>query len=196
MSGHLTLARRGLLLALFTGTGLLTSGTGFSADEAAKPPAVGDAAPGFELKNIAGDAIKLEELTKDSPVVLLVLRGYPGYQCPLCTKQVGRFLAAASKLKDAGAQVVMVYPGPAGELAERAKEFKQDWTLPTHFHLVLDPDYTFTNAWHLRWDEPMETAYPSAFVIGTDGKVRFAKVSQTHGGRASVDEVLGALEAK
>ena len=108
----------------------------------------------------------------------------------ITSKAAPAILAAASKLK--GAQVVMVYPGPA----ERAREFTKDWTLPTHFHLVLDPDYTFTNAWHLRWDEPMETAYPSTFVIGTDGKVRFAKVSKTHGGRSSVDEVLSALEAK
>jgi len=190
------LVRTFVLLALFTGTAVLRSEPGFAADDSLKPPVVGDAAPGFELKSVAGDTIKLDELSKDSPVVLLVLRGYPGYQCPLCTKQVGRFLTAASKLKDAGAQVVMVYPGPAAELAERAKEFKKDWTLPAHFHLVLDQDYTFTNAWHLRWDEPMETAYPSAFVIGTDGKVRFAKVSMTHGGRASVEEVLGAIEAK
>jgi hypothetical protein len=42
----------------------------------------------------------------------------------------------------------------------------------------------------------METAYPSTFVIGTDGKVRFAKFSGTHGGRASVEEVMSALEAK
>ena len=196
MPRHVNLTRMIACFALFAGAALLCSEAGFAAADSPKPPAVGDEAPGLELKSVAGDTIKLEEFTKDSPVVLLVLRGYPGYQCPLCTKQVGRFLAAASKLKDAGAQVVMVYPGPAAELAERAKEFKKDWTLPTHFHLVLDPDYTFTNAWHLRWDEPMETAYPSAFVIGTDGKVRFAKVSMTHGGRVSVDEVLGALEAK
>jgi thioredoxin-dependent peroxiredoxin len=181
-------------LALLVSLEWLSSPAVQAADELPKPPAVGDAAPGFELKTVTGEAVKLEGLTQDSPVVLIVLRGYPGYQCPVCTKQAGRFLAAASKLKDAGAQVVMIYPGPSDELAERANEFKKDWTLPEHFHLLLDPDYAFTNAWHLRWDEPMETAYPSTFVIGKDGKVGFAKVSKTHGGRASVEEVLSALK--
>lgn len=196
MQSRLNVGRSVRRLALLLSWGLLQFHIVQAADDASKPPAVGDPAPGFELKSLAGDAIKLEALTKDSPVVLIVLRGYPGYQCPVCSKQVGRFLAAASKLKDAGAQVVMVYPGPSAELTDRAREFKKDWTLPTHFHLLLDPDYKFTNAWRLRWDEPMETAYPSTFVIGTDGKVRFAKVSQTHGGRASVEEVLSALETE
>jgi thioredoxin-dependent peroxiredoxin len=194
MHRRLNLARWGILLAVLAGLGLLSSNVAHAADDSKKPPAVGDAATALELKTVAGDEVTLDGLTKETPVVLIVLRGYPGYQCPVCNKQVGRFLGAASKLKDAGAQVVMIYPGPAGELTEHAKEFTKDWTLPKHFHLLLDPDYGFTNAWHLRWDEPMETAYPSTFVIGKDGKIRFAKVSQTHGGRASVEEVLNALK--
>ncbi|MBL8848117.1 MAG: AhpC/TSA family protein [Planctomycetaceae bacterium] len=165
-----------------------------AADDDLPGPAVGDVAPDFSLKLLGGEAINLSDLTKESPVVLLVLRGYPGYQCPLCTKQVGRFIAAGEKLKDAGAQVVLVYPGPAEGLDKHAAEFVTGQTWPDNFHFVVDPDYTFTLAWTLRWDEPMETSYPSTFVIGQDRKIRFAKVSQTHGGRASVDEVLEALK--
>ena len=165
-----------------------------AADHPEQPPAVGDDAPALELKTPGGETVKLADLTQSAPVVVIVLRGYPGYQCPVCSKQVARFLASASKFKDAGAHVVMVYPGPAAELNDRAAEFSKDWTLPDHFRLVLDPDYTFTNAWHLRWDEPMETAYPSTFVVGKDGKVAFAKVSKTHGGRASVEDVLKSLD--
>ncbi len=39
-----------------------------------------------------------------------------------------------------------------------------------------------------------ETAYPAAFVVDGSGKVRFAKVSRTHGGRAAAAEVLEALD--
>jgi peroxiredoxin Q/BCP len=66
--------------------------------------------------------------------------------------------------------------------------------MPAHFDLLLDPDYEFTNSYGLRWDAPKETAYPSTFVIDRSGVVRFAKVSQTHGGRASVAEILEALQ--
>ena len=57
------------------------------------------------------------------------------------------------------------------------------------------PDYSFTNAYHLRWDAPNETAYPSTFVIDQDHKIVFAKTSQTHKGRTTADEVLKAVPA-
>ena len=50
------------------------------------------------------------------------------------------------------------------------------------------------NAYGLRWDAPNETAYPSTFIVHRDGLIRFAKVSRTHGGRASATEVLAALK--
>ena len=165
-----------------------------AADSEPATPAVGDKAADFSLKRLDGETVKLSELTKQSPVVLIVLRGYPGYQCPLCGKQVGRFIASASKLKEADAQVVMIYPGPSDALQKRAEEFVTGKTLPEDFHLLIDPDYKFTNAWKLRWNEKRETSYPSTFVIGKGGKVKFAKVSRTHGGRSSVKEVLRALE--
>jgi peroxiredoxin len=173
---------------------ILTASIVCTAEPDSKPPAVGDRAPDFSLKQFDGESIKLSALTKESPVVVIVLRGYPGYQCPICSKQVGRFISSASKLQKAGAQVVMVYPGPSDELQKRAEEFITGKTLPDDFHLVIDPDYEFTDAWKLRWDEPRETAYPSTFVVGKDGKVKYAKVSKTHGGRASVEDVLEALK--
>jgi hypothetical protein len=33
-------------------------------------------------------------------------------------------------------------------------------------------------------------------VIGQDGKIRFARISRTHGDRSSPDEVLDALAAR
>lgn len=161
--------------------------------QAASPPAQGETAAEFALQSIGGKEVSLRALTSEGPVVLLVLRGYPGYQCPICTRQVGEFLSRAKDFASAGSKVVMIYPGPSANLDDHAEQFISGKTLPDHFDLLIDPDYTFTNAYGLRWDAPRETAYPAAFVIGQDGVVRFAKVSQTHGGRASVGEVLGVL---
>src|SRR5690606_31504856 len=99
----------------------------------------------------------------------------------------------AVRLKAAKASVVMVYPGPAKDLEKRADEFIRDQSLPENFYFLVDPDYKFTNAYHLRWDAKRETAYPSTFVIGTDGKIKYAKISKTHGNRANAKEVLQAL---
>ncbi len=166
------------------------------ASAAEAPPAVGAIAKDFSLTAVDGEKVELSHLRKEGPVVLIVLRGFPGYQCPVCNMQVGQFLASAEKLKAAQANVVLVYPGPADGLKEHAHEFIRGKTLPKNFYLTLDPDYAFTNSYHLRWDAKNETAYPSTFVIDANGKITFAKVSQTHGGRASVEEVLKALAAK
>lgn len=165
------------------------------AEEAAapKPPRVGDTAPDFELKDLQGAQVKLSALTEKSPVVLVMLRGFPGYQCPLCTAQVGELISKAAQFDKAGARVLLVYPGPADNLKAHAEEFVQGKDFPANFTLALDPDYSFTKQYGLRWEAPKETAYPSTFVLDTARQVLYAKVSRTHGDRAPVADVLAAL---
>jgi peroxiredoxin Q/BCP len=159
-------------------------------------PKVGDEAKDFELSAIGGEKAKLSKLTESGPIVLVVLRGYPGYQCPICTKQFAEFRGKADAFKTAGAQVVFVYPGPADGLKDKAAEFVKGKDYPPHFTILLDPDYTFTNAYGLRWDAKNETAYPSTFVLDMKRKVKFAKVSTTHGDRTAVADVLKAISEK
>jgi peroxiredoxin Q/BCP len=161
--------------------------------EESSTPKVGAKAVDFTLDDLGGKSVSLSEVVKSGPVVLVVLRGWPGYQCPLCTRQVGEFLGHAKEFKGAGATVVMVYPGPADQLKEHAKEFFKDKDISDTFRLLTDPDFKFTKAYGLRWDAPNETAYPSTFVIGRESIVSFAKVSKAHGGRASATDVLKAI---
>ena len=189
------LARRCLIATLMAGTGLLPA-CRLQAAEAGKPPAVGEAASDFRLSTIDGEQVQLSQLLKKGPVVLVVLRGYPGYQCPVCNAQVGQFITSAKKIKVAGANVVLVYPGASDALKQHASDFVRGKTLPDNFCLVLDPDFEFTLGYHLRWEAKNETAYPATFVVDPSGKITFAKISMSHGGRASVDEVLKALGGK
>jgi len=160
---------------------------------AALPPGVGDRAPDFALQSLRGETVRLSQVTAKGPVVLIVLRGFPGYQCPICNRQVREFLGEAKAFTGAGAQVVMIYPGPGQDLKSRAEEFTADKTFPDNFHLLLDPDYQFTNLYRLRWNAPRETAYPSTLLIDRKGMVFFARISDSHGGRATAAEVLEAL---
>lgn len=155
---------------------------------------VGDKAIDFEISTIQDEKIRLSELNKENPVVLVVLRGWPGYQCPVCNRQVGGLVAIADKLAACNAKVLLIYPGPSEQLQEHAKEFSGEFDLPRHFYFAIDPDYEMINKYNLRWDAPKETAYPSTFVINKNGKFVFIKVSNTHGGRANADEILAALK--
>jgi thioredoxin-dependent peroxiredoxin len=175
------------------GFGALAAVSAAVAAFAATPPKVGDVAPDFTLTALDGKKVGLANAVKKGPVALIVLRGFPGYQCPLCTRQVGELLANQEKFAAANAKVILVYPGPAADLRKRAGEFATGKDFPAHFRLVVDPDYAFVNRYGLRWDAPNETAYPAAFVVNRERKVVFAKVSNSHGGRASAAEIIGSL---
>jgi len=175
----------------------LLSGFTLSQSNAAEPPKVGDKAPDFALKTLDDKTVRLGELTAKGKVVLVVLRGWPGYQCPLCDRQVQDFIRSATNFTEPKARVVFVYPGPADDLKAHAKEFA-DWKgkqWPKDFLYVMDPDYTMVNAYNLRWDAPKETAYASTFVLDTKGIVRFAKISKSHGDRTKAADVLAEIKA-
>jgi peroxiredoxin len=161
----------------------------------AQTPDIGQKAPDFALSTPEGKPVKLSGFAEKASVVLIVLRGYPGYQCPYCVRQVHDFVENAGGFATAGAQVLLVYPGPPAELDLHAKEFlaKQN-PLPGNIHLVIDPDYKFTNQYGLRWDAPHETAYPSTFLIDRHGMVFFRKISSGHGDRTTAADTLTELQ--
>lgn len=169
---------------------LVLTGTAFAQPMA---PKIGTMAPEFALADAAGVSASLSQERTKGAVVLIVGRGWPGYQCPFCTRQFAEFRAHAGELQAAGARVVWIYPGPADELAKHAADFTGSEPLPANFRVLIDPGYVFTNAYGLRWDAPKETAYPATFVIGRDGTIHFANVSLEHGGRTPVADVLKAL---
>jgi peroxiredoxin Q/BCP len=189
-----------LCSAVFAAIVGLASASGVMAQPAmtmttAPTPIVGTKAPDFSLRSPDGALVRLSDALAQGPVVLVVLRGWPGYQCPVCTRQFGSFMGRATALDASGARVLFVYPGPADDLDAHAREFVRGKQLPGSFTFLLDPAYAFTQSYGLRWDAPQETAYPATFVIDRDGVVRYAKVSRTHGDRAPVDDVLAAVAA-
>lgn len=160
---------------------------------APNPPAVGDKAPDFALRRASnGSEIRLSDVNATTRVALIILRGYPGYQCPFCNRQVHDLIRNAKQLQ--GLRVILVFPGTGADLEVKAKEFMADKPLPPGFELLTDPDYRVTNLYGLRWDKPGETAYPSTFVLEPGGKVKFAKISHSHGDRTTAAEVAAAAQ--
>lgn len=157
------------------------------------PPALGDPVRDFTLRGLDGQPLHLAALTRQGPVVLIFLRGWVGYQCPICQRQVGDFIAHGRDFQGSGASVVLVYPGAADLVQEKAQEFVAGKTLPERFHLAVDPELKVVNLYGVRWDAPKETAYPSTFVIDTRGTIRFVKISRSHGDRSTAQEVLQVL---
>jgi peroxiredoxin Q/BCP len=160
----------------------------------AQTPAVGAKAPDFTLSTPTGKAVTLSAEQGGHGVVLVILRGFPGYQCPYCVKQVHDFVDHASDFKAKKTRVLLVYPGPPADLDQHAKEFlEKQAELPSNVVLVTDPDYKVTNLYGLRWDAPHESAYPSTFILDKKGTVVFEKISHSHGDRLFAQDALGHL---
>src|SRR5215813_4389240 len=60
-------------------------------------PDKGQTAPDFTLSTLTGTAVQLSTEAGKGTTVLVILRGYPGYQCPFCQKQAHDFIAHASE---------------------------------------------------------------------------------------------------
>jgi thioredoxin-dependent peroxiredoxin len=163
---------------------------------AAQTPGVGSTAPDFTLSTPAGASVRLSQETAKGTTVLVVLRGFPGYQCPYCVRQAHDFIEHAADFEGRNANVLLVYPGPPAELDQRAKEFlvKQP-ELPSNIKLVIDPDYKMTDLYGLRWNAPHETAYPSTFILDRRLKILYEKISHSHGDRTTAQDILAQLAA-
>lgn len=180
-------ARYLLALSLFYFVGAAT---------AAEIPSVGSKAPDFTLATPTGHSIRLSTQHSGSSLVVVVLRGFPGYQCPYCQRQVHDFIEHAAEFAAKKASVLLVYPGPPADLGQRANEFLATQSkLPSNVVLVIDPDYKVTNLYGLRWDAPHETAYPSTFIVDRNGTIQFEKISHSHGDRISAQDALDHLPA-
>ncbi len=161
----------------------------------AQAPATGSKAPDFTLQTPTGNSVNLAQERAHGTTVLVLLRGFPGYQCPYCVKQVHDFAEHSTDFAERKVRVLMVYPGPPADLDQHAKDFlAKQADLPTGITLVIDPDYKMTNLYGLRWDAPHETAYPATFILDKDGKIVFEKVSHSHGDRTSAADILAELK--
>ena len=154
---------------------------------------MGEKAPDFSLLSLDGKTVRLSDEVAHGPVALVVLRGFPTYQCPFCTRQFADYLSHGVDFQRSGAHVLFVYPGDAQGLNDHAKALVAGRPMPASYQILMDPDYTFTRAYDLRWDAPKETAYPSTFVMDTKGIITFAKTSHDHGDRVPTADVLKAL---
>lgn len=162
----------------------------------AATPSIGQRAPDFTLSTPSGEQLTLSSLNGRGSVVLIVLRGYPGYQCPFSQLQFQSYQQSAAQFAALGAQVLFVYPGTDNKnLADDARQMIGTSTLPANVHVVLDPDYHFTTQYGLRWDASNQTAYPSTFLLAKGRFVLFAHMGRSSSDQTSPADALAILAA-
>jgi peroxiredoxin len=188
------LSRWSVLIATVMGMAVLFTFPSVALADQASPLDVGDRAIDFELPIVGGEGlISLSDEYKKGGVVVIVLRGYPGYPCPMCAQQLGSLANRAQTLAQETHRVILVYPGEKTSLEKHAKRFMGSRRLRDPLVVVRDDGMKMVERWGLRWNTRKETAYPATYIIDRNGQVRWKKISKTHAGRSSVQEILREL---
>ncbi|WP_146457183.1 peroxiredoxin-like family protein [Rubripirellula tenax] len=168
---------------------------------------VGDLAIDAELTGWDGNTIKLSELWKSGPVVLMWYRG--GW-CPYCNLQLRAMQKELSAIEGAGARLVVLTP----ELPEKAKETAERNGLA--MIALHDKDNELAKQYGIAFDLPpaiipmyrdklklgsfngndkMELPLSATYVIDSSGKITYAFLDADYTKRAEPTEVMAAVKA-
>jgi peroxiredoxin len=167
---------------------------------------VGDVAPNFETTDNNGKKISLAELLKTQQVVLFF---YRGQWCPYCNKQLKQVNDKLVDIQNKGARVLAIAPETAEGIAKTYEKTKASFSLISDKGLRIMNSYKVTFA----LDEKTQTKYkgygidlniangenganlpvPATYVIGKDGKIKYAFFNKDYSKRANLDDVMAAL---
>ena len=167
---------------------------------------VGETAPAFKGQDAAGRPVELRQLLKKGPVVLYF---YRGQWCPYCNKELSQLQDSLQVLTAKGAQVVVITPETQENIDKTVAKTK------AAFPIVHDQDLAIMKAYRTAFtlDEATALKYkgfgvdlkqangldtnvlpvPATYVIGRDGKIKFAFFDADYRHRATVRQVARAL---
>ncbi len=158
---------------------------------------VGEKAPGFISKDQNGKEVKLKELLKKGPLVVVF---YRGNWCPYCQRYLASLSDSASMIEKKGGKLIAITPeGAKGvektkvadgislisdESGKIMKAYKLDFQLTDGYKAKVKK---YLNV------EMDELVVPATYVIDQSGKVVYRHFDYNYTKRASVQELLQHL---
>ena len=169
---------------------------------------VGVKAPDFEALNFKGEKVKLSDLYKNGPAVLIFYRG--GW-CYYCNIQLRELQANLDNFKKHNATLVALSVDTVVNAAATVKD------KGLGFEVISNPEADILEAYELIYKVPDELneqykekynidleaasgrtdhviAIPATYIIDTKGTIVFAYANEDYKVRASVEEILQELE--
>ena len=166
----------------------------------------GDDAFMFELPSATGESIKLGDLLKQGPVVLIWYRG--GW-CPYCNLQLRTMQQYLPQIKELGANLVAISPEmPDSSISTKekdelsyyvlsdkgnkvAKKYGIVYTLPEVVQKQFEGRID-VNAYN--GDNKKELPLAVTYVVDTNGKITYAFLNSDYKKRAEPEEIIKALK--
>ena len=167
---------------------------------------VGDNAPAFTAKDQDGNSISLKKALEKGPVVMPF---YRGQWCPYCNKELSHFTDSASMIKAKGAMILAVTPETQENVKKTIEKTKASFPVLEDEGMAIMKSYKVNFAvdektvekykgYGIDFDKAngsngANLPVPATYIIGTDGKIKYAFFNTDYRKRTSVQEILNNL---
>lgn len=168
---------------------------------------VGTKAPDFKGTDQSGKVISLAKLLTNGDVVVLF---YRGYWCPYCNKQLSQLNDSLAFITNKGASVIAIAPETAENVQKTIGKTKVNFSVLSDAGMEIMKSYKVNFA----VDEKTVERYkgygidfnqvngnnganlpvPATYIIGKDGKIKYAFYNPDYRKRTSVQELINHLQ--
>ncbi len=187
---------------------LFFSTTIFAQSEILKPEGlkVGDMAPDINAINQEGKKVELKQLLLKGDVVLVF---YRGQWCPFCNRQLSKINDSLSFITAKEATVITITPETPENIKKTIEKTKASYAIVEDKGMIIMKSYKVNFAVDEKTIEKYKTygidfdkangsnganlPVPATYIIGKDGKIKYAFFNPDYRQRASVKEILEHL---
>lgn len=151
---------------------------------------IGKPFPSVTFTGASGDSFTLDEVREGKPVVLVLLRGFPGYVCPYCTAQTAALIDSLPAIERLDARVALVFPGQADTVPlflSAVRDYRQRDAVPVP--VLFDTNLAAVRSLGVEG----KLAKPTTVIVDKQGVVRYAYVGSGFNDRPSAGLILAVL---
>lgn len=138
-----------------------------------------------------GEILDLQDYEGKKNVLLIILRGFAGSICPVCSSQTFALSKNIHRFQEKETQVIVIYPGKAETVPhflESLANLDPDFKPP--FPMVMDVELSFIHRFNLE----SKLAKPTSILIDKSGLVRYAYIGKNAMDRPSIPVLLREIE--
>ncbi len=167
---------------------------------------VGDTAPDFSAKDQVGKMVSLKHRAKKGAVVIIF---YRGQWCPYCNQQLKKVNDSMQYIIDKGATVLAITPETGDNVQKTVEKTKASIPIIADINLAIMKSYKVNFAvdentiakyktYGIDFDKAngsngANLPVPATYIIGKDGKIKYAFFDTDYRKRASVKDILAYL---
>jgi peroxiredoxin len=169
---------------------------------------VGVEAPSFSAMDADSSYFVLRNELNKGPVVLIF---YRGFWCPVCNKHLAGIQDSLKLIEEKGAKVIAISPEKPEYLDKMAEKTGAEFTLlydqgykiakafdvnfkPTSKQLFTYNVLLMGNLKNTHSDRSQQLPIPATFIIDTNGRIVWRQFDPDYHNRASVKDILTALD--